>query len=128
MIDGVFRAAFISVFLLLFVLPDSMSAKNNSEPSKAADVQSRKQQLSALFDEQWQYEMRVNPEWATALGDNRYNDRLSDHSPEFFKADQEQIRKFLSRFEAINPSGLSQQDQLSRELMIRELRQQIEGA
>jgi len=81
-----------------------------------------------LFDEQWQYEMRVNPEWATALGDNRYNDRLSDHSPEFFKADLEQIRNFLHRFEAINPSGLSQQDQLSRELMIRELREQIGGA
>ena len=126
MIDGVLRAAFICAFLFL---PLSMAANNNSEPSKdAPNIQPSKQQLSALFDEQWQYEMRVNPEWATALGDNRYNDRLSDHSPEFFKADLEQIRKFLSRFEAINPSGLSQQDQLSRELMIRELREQIEDA
>ena len=126
MIDGVLRTAFICVFLFL---PLSMAANNNSERSKGApNIQLRKQQLSALFDEQWQYEMRVNPEWATALGDNRYNDRLSDHSPEFFKADLEQIRNFLHRFEAINPSGLSQQDQLSRELMIRELREQIGGA
>jgi uncharacterized protein (DUF885 family) len=128
MIDVVLRIAFISVFLLSPMVPNSMAAKNHSRaPKDAADIEARKQQLSALFDEQWQYEMRVNPEWATALGDNRYNDRLSDHSPEFFKADLEQIRKFLSGFEAIDPHGLSQQDQLSRELMIRELREQIEG-
>jgi uncharacterized protein (DUF885 family) len=128
MINDVLRIAFISVFLLSPLLPKSVAAKNNSEASKAAaEVETHKQQLSALFDEQWQYEMRVNPEWATALGDNRYNDRLSDLSPEFFSADLEQTRKFLSRFEAINPSGLSQQDQLSRELMIRELREQIAG-
>ncbi len=126
MMDGMLRTAFICAFLFL---PLSMAANNNSESSKAAaNMETRKQQLAALFDEQWQYEMRANPEWATALGDNRYNDRLSDHSPEFFEADLEQTRNFLHRFETINPSGLSQQDQLSRELMIRELREQIEGA
>ena len=40
-----------------------------------------------MFDEEWQYELRTNPEWATMLGDSRYNDRLSDNSPEFFRSD-----------------------------------------
>ena len=62
------------------------------------------------------------------LGDNRYNDRLSDDSPEFFQSDLGQKRKFLARFEAIDPAGFSRQDTLSRELMIRELRQDIDGA
>ena len=44
-----------------------------------------------------------SPEFATTVGDKRYNDRLSDHSPEFFKSDLEQKRKFLARFEAIDP-------------------------
>jgi len=61
------------------------------------------------------------------LGDSRYNDRLSDNSPEFFQSDLEQKRKFLSRFEAIDAAGFSRQDALSRDLMIRELRQDIEG-
>lgn len=45
------------------------------------DVAARTQQLHAMFDEVWQYELRTNPELATSVGDNRYNDRLSDRSP-----------------------------------------------
>src|SRR5207244_568063 len=55
--------------------------------SNTTSVETRNQQLLSLFDEQWQYRLRTNPEWATTLGDNRYNDRLSDNSPEFFQAD-----------------------------------------
>jgi len=62
------------------------------------------------------------------LGDTRYNDRLSDNSPKFFQADLEQKHKFLARFVAVDPAGFPPQDTLSRELMIRELRQDIEGA
>jgi len=94
----------------------------------APSAETRRQQLFSLFDEEWQYELRTSPEFATHLGDNRYNDRLSDNSPEFFRADTEQKQKFLKRFEAIDPSGFSRQDTLSRELMVRKLRQEIEGA
>jgi len=123
------RSALTSLILfcvLALMSTQSSSAQNNAPP--AASVENRRQQLLSLFDEQWQYVLRTNPEWATMLGDNRYNDRLSDESPEFFQSELEQQRKFLSRFEAIDPAGFSRQDTLSRELMIRELRQQIEGA
>lgn len=96
--------------------------------SALASVENRGEQLLSLFDEEWQYELRTNPEWATQLGDNRYNDRLSDSSPEFFQADVELKRGFLTRFQAIDPAGLSRPDMLSRELMIRRLREEIEGA
>ena len=95
---------------------------------KSPGVNSRRQQLLSLFDQQWEYEMRVHPEYATALGDNRYNDRLDNESAEAVQSELEQTRNFLARFEAIDPSGLSQQDKLSRELMIRELRLDLEGA
>ena len=84
--------------------------------------------MLSLFDEEWQYELRSDPETATSLGDNRYNDRLSDRSPQFYQSDEDTRRKFLSRFEAIDPAGLPAQDALSRELMIRNLRQDIAGA
>jgi len=93
-----------------------------------ARVETRRQQLLSLLDEEWEYELRSDPEFATALGDKRYNDRLSDHSPEFYKSDLEQKRQFLSRFEAIDPTGFLRQDALSLALMIRDLRQEIEGA
>jgi uncharacterized protein (DUF885 family) len=88
----------------------------------------RHKQFLALLDEEWQYEMRSSPEFATSVGDNRYNDRLSDYSPEFFKSDIEQRGKFLAQFEAIDATGFAQQDALSLKLMIRELKEQIEGA
>src|SRR5271165_558773 len=119
-------SSFILVCALTLMFPQFSSAQNITPAPASVEV--RRQQLLSLFDEQWQYTLRTNPEWATMLGDNRYNDRLSDESPEFFQAEVEQERKFLARFAAIDPAGFSRQNTLSRELMIRELRQDIEGA
>ena len=96
--------------------------------SGATSAEYRRQQLLSLFNEEWEYQLRTNPERATALGDARYNDRLGDNSPEFFQSDVDQKRKFLARFEAIDPKAFSRQDALSRELMIQRLRQEVEGA
>ena len=114
--------------LALLLLQPSFPQVQKAVAESAASVDARRQQLLSLFDEQWEYELRTNPEWSTSLGDKRYNDRLSDNSPEFFHSDVEQARKFLARFEAIDPAGLPHQDALSRQLMIRELRRDIEGA
>jgi uncharacterized protein (DUF885 family) len=116
----------VLVCAVTLILPPSSAAQGAT--STLPSVENRRQQLLALFDEEWQYGLRNSPEWATMLGDSRYNDRLSDESPEFFQSDLEQKRKFLTRFEAIDPAGFARQDTLSRELMIRQLRQGIEGA
>jgi uncharacterized protein (DUF885 family) len=116
----------VVLFCVALLFPLHSSAQ--SAPSNSAAIEARHHQLFSLFDEEWQYVLRTSPEWATMLGDTRYNDRLSDESPDFFQADLEQKRKFLARFEAVDPAGFSRQDALSRELMIRELRQGIEGA
>jgi uncharacterized protein (DUF885 family) len=108
------------------LLPLALTAQKTQAAGEAADIESQRTQLLSLFDEEWQYELRSNPEMATSLGDNRYNDRLNDRSLEFYQSDLEARRKFLARFEAVDPAGLSAQDTLSRELMIRNLRQDIE--
>jgi len=99
-----------------------------SQEKPSGDVESRSRQLQTQLDDEWQYELRTSPEFATSIGDSRYNDQLSDNSPEFFRADVEQKRKFLAGFEAIDPSGFSEQDRLSHDLIVRQLRQEIEGA
>jgi uncharacterized protein (DUF885 family) len=114
---------FLFCCLLIFRLP--LLAANSG---MKADPKERAQQLASLLSEEWEHELRSDPEMATALGDNRYNDRLGDNSPQFFQSEVEQDRKFLARFEAFDPAGLSAQDALSRELMIRKLREQIEDA
>jgi len=114
----------LTAFLLLLVLaPGTVHAQSQAKPPGDAF-----RQLHSLFDEQWEYEMRTHPEWATSIGDNRYNDRLSDESAEAVQAELDQAKKFLARLEAIDSSGLSAEDALSRELMIRQLRLDLEGA
>ncbi len=127
---GVARTCGIAVLIAstIGLSPSTLTAQKTQAGEKAADIESRRSQLLSLFDEEWQYELRTSPEMATSLGDNRYNDRLEDLSPGSYQSELEARRKFLDRFEALNPGGLSAQDGLSRELMIRNLRQDIEEA
>jgi len=80
---------------------------------------------NALFEEQYQSDLRSFPERATSFGDLRYNDKLAEYSlaalSERHKADQD----FLARLEAIPTSGFSEQDQLSHDLLIRVLGQRL---
>jgi uncharacterized protein (DUF885 family) len=117
------------IISLLAVVPPKSHAgqKPSTTPNPMSTFDARHKQFLDLLDEEWQYEMRSSPEFATSVGDNRYNDRLSDYSPEFVQSDIEQRGKFLSRFEAIDPTGFAQQDTLSLKLMVRELKEQIEA-
>lgn len=81
---------------------------------------------NALFEEIYQTALRDNPERATAVGDYRYNDRLSDYTTAALAAVNEQSKALLARLTAIDTAGFSEQDQLSHTLMERGLRQRIE--
>jgi uncharacterized protein (DUF885 family) len=80
---------------------------------------------NALFEEQYESDLRGFPLRATAFGDYRYNDKLSDYSLAAIVRRNEVDRGFLSRLRAIPTSGFSDQDQLSHDLMIRVLEQRI---
>jgi uncharacterized protein (DUF885 family) len=82
--------------------------------------------LSALLAEEWNYELRTNPETATAYGYQQFNAELSDYSPTFQERNLEQKRAFLREFEAIHPQDLTHSESLNRQLTIRRLRTQIE--
>jgi uncharacterized protein (DUF885 family) len=116
------------VLICVFTPVHVQTSRAQNHAVTQASSESPREQLRSLFDEEWQYTLRTNPEWATTLGDSRFNYRFSDNSPQFFQSDLDQRRKFLARFEAIDPSSLPSQDALSRQLMIRALRQQIESA
>jgi uncharacterized protein (DUF885 family) len=88
----------------------------------------RRHQLTALLDEQWQYTLRTSPEFASILGDRRYNDRWSDLSLEAIAANLAQTRQFLTRFEAIDTTGFPDQEALNQQLMVRQLRERLDDA
>ena len=80
---------------------------------------------NALFDEQYESDLRNFPERATAFGDYRYNDKLADYSLAAIVQHNETNHAFLSRLQAIPTMGFSDQDQLSHDLLIRVLQQRI---
>ncbi|MGB5852754.1 MAG: DUF885 family protein [Rhodanobacter sp.] len=86
------------------------------------DVASRVQALNALLDEQWQYTLKNSPEFATSLGDLRYNDHWSDVSLAHVRADHQATQDFLKRFEAIDTTGFPDSDKLNQQLMVRQLK------
>ncbi|MGC1548142.1 MAG: DUF885 family protein [Rhodanobacter sp.] len=86
------------------------------------DVASRVKALNALLAEQWQYTMENAPEFATTLGDLRYNDRWSDVSLAQVTRQHKANEDFLKRFEAIDTTGLSDSDKLNQQLMVRQLK------
>jgi uncharacterized protein (DUF885 family) len=80
---------------------------------------------NALFDEQYESDMRNFPERATSYGDYRFNDKLNDYSLAAINERHRTDESFLSRLQAIPSDGFSDQDQLSHDLLIRVLQQRI---
>ncbi len=97
-------------------------------PAPATPAGARADALRTLFDEIWQDQLEHNPVFATAVGVNRYNDRLEDYSAEAYNSGLARGAGYLERLAAISGDGLSEQDQLSKELMTRRLVEQQQEA
>ena len=90
-------------------------------------VESRLAAQNALFEEQYQSDLKTSPETATAFGDYRYNDQLDDYSLAGDARQNATNEAFLARLKAIDTNGFSEQDQLSHELLIRVLQQRLDN-
>jgi uncharacterized protein (DUF885 family) len=91
-----------------------------------ASVASRVAAQNALFEEQYQADLKASPITATAYGDYRYNDRLDDASLAEVEREHATDEKFLSRLKAISTAGFPEQDILSHDLLVRTLEQRNE--
>jgi uncharacterized protein (DUF885 family) len=80
---------------------------------------------NALFEEQYESDLRNFPERATAFGDYRYNDKLAEYSLDAIVQRHKTDEAFFTRLEAIPSTGFSDQDQLSHDLLVRVLQQRI---
>jgi uncharacterized protein (DUF885 family) len=124
-----FRLPFLaaSVFLLLAAAALGAQAPVNS-PVQPASVEANRKALNALFDDYWQDRLKHDPEFASTLGDKRYNDQIDDYS---VKAENETLAReqnFLMRLAAIDPAGFTDQEKVSRELLLRRFAEDQEAA
>ena len=107
-----------------------LAACSSARPAttRERDLEARRKQLADLISEQWEYTLRTNPEFASILGDLRYNDKLSDVTEKAVLADLEQARQFAARFSAVDTTGFPEQEALNKTLMLRRLEQSLDSA
>lgn len=114
-----------SLGLVVGLMLVGMAGSVKSAETKSLDA--RRQELKQLIAEQWEYTMREAPEFATIIGDYRYNDRWSDGSLAHVAETQKDAKTWLARFEAIDTTGFPEQEKLNQQLMVRNLKGQIES-
>jgi uncharacterized protein (DUF885 family) len=100
-------------------------ATMSAHSAPATDVPTRVKALNALLAEQWEYQLKESPEFATILGDYRYNDRFSDLSLAHAQQQKKDAQAFIARFEAIDTAGFDEQDRLNQQLMVRQLKEGV---
>ncbi len=104
------------------------AALGAAAPARAAeDVATRVKALDTLLAEQWEYTLKETPEFATIIGDYRYNDKLSDASLAHVQQQKKDAQDFLARFQAIDTSGFPEQELLSQQLMVKQLQDNLQG-
>src|SRR4051812_40830311 len=114
--------------LLLLALTVILFASTaSSDELSAADLDKRRKALSDLLKDQWEYTLRTNPEFASILGDRRYNDQSSDLSEAAVKRDLAATKKYLARLERIDTKGFPEQEALNKALLARNLRNNVEN-
>jgi len=91
--------------------------------AETAPLAARLAAQNALFEEEYQAELKAHPERATAFGDYRYNDQLDDDSLAGLTYNHATDLSFIARLDAIATDGFPEQDKLSHDLMKRLLQQ-----
>ncbi len=95
---------------------------------QSASLASRRAKLREALEQEWQYQLSTSPEMATEIGDPRYNDQWSDYSAAAQARQTEHARAEIHVFESIDATGFPKQEALDKTLMLRQLREAVEGA
>ena len=112
--------------ILTLLLASCLSVSATRSFSQTPSVDYRLATQNALFEEVYQTDLKNSPERATAVGDYRYNDQLSDRSLAGIARRHSSDTAFLGRLKAIPTTGFPEQDTLSHDLLVRVLQQRLD--
>ena len=115
----------VSAAVLLLTTAALRSQGLASAPTSA---DGNRKALNQIFEDYWQDNLAHSPEFASTLGDKRYNDQLSDYSVKAFNEGLAREQGFLMRLAAIDAAGLSEQEKISRDLLLRQIVEDQEAA
>lgn len=97
-------------------------------PLAAGAADTAADQAHALFERDWQWRMRHQPELATTVGDHRYDDTLSDTSLEASRAAIAHERRMLDAIGQVERARLAGQDLISYDLFVDDKERKLAAA
>ena len=81
--------------------------------------------LQSIIDEHWAWALEQYPEYRLEYGDRSGNDQWTDMSLKAIRARQADRAAFAARLEALEPATLSETARLNRQMLLRDLRDDI---
>jgi uncharacterized protein (DUF885 family) len=105
----------IATYVVLIAFAGSVGAAQNPP------LDARVKALNAIFSDYWEDLLKHQPDFASSIGDNRYNDQLPDYSVQAYNESLARGRAFLSRLTEVDAAGMTDQQQLSKDLLVRKL-------
>jgi uncharacterized protein (DUF885 family) len=104
-----------ATFVVLIALASTVGAAQNPP------LDARVKTLNSIFSDYWEDLLKHQPDFASSIADNRYNDQLPDYSVQAYNESLARGRAFLSRLTEVDAAGMTDQQQLSKDLLVRTL-------
>jgi uncharacterized protein (DUF885 family) len=120
--------ALSALLLFSFILSALRAQAPLPASAQPASVEDRRKDLNGLFHDYWEEVLKRQPEFASEIGDKRYNDQTQDYSVRAVNDWLAVQQDFLLKLAAIDPTGLSDQEKTSRELLMHDLTDAQEAA
>jgi uncharacterized protein (DUF885 family) len=118
----------LSLLLLPVAAPQSPPRHARPYSQAATSIATRRAKLREAIEAEWQYQLQTHPEFATAIGDPRFNDRLDDRSAAAEERHARHAREEIRLLAAIDTTGFPEEEALNKVLMLRQMRDRVESA
>jgi uncharacterized protein (DUF885 family) len=122
------RAAVSGLALAILVPTLGAQSLTATPATPPTTVEGNRRALAQIFTDYWEDNLAHSPEFASTLGDKRFNDQISDYSVKAYNESLEREQNFLMRLATIDTTGLSDQEKISRDLLLRQFTDDQEGA
>ena len=122
------QAPAVAALLLAACAIPLHAQKLTASNAQAVSLEDRRKALNATFHDYWEDVLLHNPEFASEIGDNRFNDKVSDYSVQEVNDELERGQQYMMRLSEIDTDGFTDQEKTSRDLLLNTLADDQEAA
>lgn len=117
-------AAIFSLAALGFAPP----AVAQDDAEQTTETESAAVALQSIIDDHWAWGMSESPVFATSLGIREYDTELGDQSLAGQARREAKTKEFVARLEALETTGLSEEELVNYKLLLLDLKNDVEAA